>query len=321
MYWRGSAEYLMDLFSEITDRMTIKLFGVVEGDMAADGLGAPPADYCWLSLAEAGRREQVPPLYQNHALIYSQAGSEPDDRFQNWFLEFARRVTAGLARWGRQPSPSGLMASDPRWLRSTLTWRRLALEWAADADPNHPPAGWFDFRPVTGEPGYIHHLKRDMLEAAAASDRPTALFRAGWSQPPPIGFLRQAVVENDGTYAPTLGLSRPLELIVSGVRALAWRHRIEETNTLARLSRLAAEGLVPGNLAADLRESFSFITLFRIERFIEAQKNNQPYQDQTAPSELSGTKRRRFKDCFAVLADFGRRLETWLKAGPSAHTG
>ena len=270
----SSAEYVMDLLSEIIDRLTLKMFTVAERGMRADGLGPPPADYSWLALDSSGRREQAPFYEQSSALVYSDVPPDKEGVVKEWFLGFARRVSEGLAICGRPHCSLGLMAREPVWCRGISDWQKSSIDWISGDEPFDLGkwAGFFDLRPVTGEGGALASWRTLMWEAMSENDGFFGrLALAGKGRQPPIGFLRQNVVERDGRAGEVLNLAELVGPVVSGLRVWAWRHRVADTNTLGRLAALTSEGAVPANLAADIREAFSFITILRISRFLETE--------------------------------------------------
>ena len=307
----GSAEYMMDLITEVIDRLTIKLFYISEKEMERNGRGAFPVDFIWLSLDYAGRREQAPPMYQSHALLFQDVPPEREESVRDWFLAFARQVSEGLAFCGGPACPYGLMAREPSWCQSAGAWEQTALGWVRSPEEANfgAMAGFFDFRPVLGESSQVVSMRKAMLEAASASKSFSGcLARAGAGVAPPLGFLRQSVVERGGGYLEELDLLRLLTPMIGAARALAWQYGIGETNTLSRLSALASMQILPEQQVRDLRELFSFITIFRISQYLHAQGQGRQHDDLVDPAILNGTQRKIFKEGFALVADFRERL-------------
>lgn len=309
----SSVQYMMDLLTEVLDRLTLKLFHVVEQTMVGDGLGGAPADYCWLTLNEAGRREQATPRYQSNALVYANVPADRGAFVKRWFIEFSNRVNEGLKTCGQYYCAEEMADREMDWCKSANEWFAAGEYWVRNAEEESLSkiSGFFDFRPVMGESEFAVTLKKSISNVIME----TPLFlqkmaRCGSGPAPPLGFLRDFVVERGGEYSETINLNLLLEPIIGGARVLAWRHRIAETSTLGRLAELASIGAIPEHLVEDLREAFSFITLLRISRYLDSETTNATHYDSTPATELNYTQRKMLKDSFSVIADFRERILT-----------
>ena len=298
----SSAEYMMDLLSEVSDRLTLKLFEVTERQMEEEGLGRLPTSYCWLALDDAGRREQAPPSRQTHALIYSDVLPEMQARVKEWFLGFSRRICQGLNTCGRSLNPSGILAKEPEWCRSASEWHRMYMDWIKAPRTIHSPdpGVFLDFRQVQGEAGFAARLREDVWESV--HQNPVVLRHLAdicVRDRAPLGFLRQSIVERNGSYTDLLDLKRILNPIIGAARIMALEHKISETNTLGRLSELALQGVIGERLAANLREVFNFVTIFRISLYLK--ENGRETDELVAPVKLNSLQRKTFKESFAVV--------------------
>lgn len=302
-----SAEYMLDLLAEFCDRLTLRLIQITEQEMDAEGLGPAPAPFAWLALGAWGRREPTPPAGQEHVLVIEDMPETQVAQVMPWFQEMARRVKQGLAGCGFPPSRSGILADAPRSCRTMSHWQEQYLSWIREPTVKGLETGsfFFDFRAIT-QSGVFEEPLRQMVFQAIERNRIflRILARSGIGNQLPLGFMRQFVVEKNGEYTAELDLdAKVMQPVVQAIRVLALDQRVEFTGTFDRLEEVAARGLLHRKLADDLREAFSFLTLMRISRYLEARaRDSQPDVTLDAGS-LNKLQRKMLKETFAVVGD------------------
>ncbi|MFH1057457.1 MAG: putative nucleotidyltransferase substrate binding domain-containing protein [Pseudomonadota bacterium] len=308
----GSAQYMLDLASEFNDRLAIKVLELTELEMADQDLGRAPVEYGWLALGSAGRREQALRTCQMNALIY--ADPEPDraGAVGAWFLELGVRTVERLTQAGFPQCPDGLMASQAAWCQDRSGWSRTFLDLICERDQCvMPQAGpLFDLRGMHGRTDFAAQL-RQQVRREVETNRPfvARLARLLPYEQPPLGFLREFVVDKSGEYQNRLDLKmRGLSPLVHAVRVLALEQGLLATGTLERLEGLARRAVVSERFAGDLREAFSFITLLRIARHLEARAAGLEPDSFVVPASLSPVQRKMLKDSFAVINELQELL-------------
>ena len=300
-----SAPYILGVITEFNDRLTIKLLELTEAELKDQGRGAAPVPFTWLLLGSAGRKEQALPLDQDHGLVYADVPATRQDEVKNWFLEFARRMVAGLESCGFKPCPHGNLASNPRWCQSESQWLETYQKWINDPDPQHLQGMgiFFDPRPLDA-PGSLGQTLGASILPQVRQNR--ALLRYlhsdGTSHRPPVAFLRQYVVAKNGDYHEELDLKQSAVLpVVNAIRVLALEQGIPATSTMDRLAELTRRGLIDQRMAEDLREAYGFITLLGISRFLEDRDRSPRPGEVILPETLNRVQRKMLKDSFAVI--------------------
>ncbi len=309
----GSAREMLALVTEFNDRVTVKLIELTEQDLENGGQGRPPVPYCWMALGSEGRREQTLRTDQDNALIFANVPEASLERVKGWFLGFSERIVGGLERCGFSRCTGGVMASNPDWCQSETDWHRTFLRWVNDPKPVTLRLGsiFFDFREIYAEADYLEALRLRLREAIEGN-RLFLRFLAANSlyNKPPLGFLRQFVVEKSGEHANKLNLKLSgLTPIVDGARVMALDLGIETTNTLERLEAIETRGILKKELAADLAEAFSFITLLRISRHLEARAEGRTPDNFVDPESLNNFQRKMLKEAFKVVSELQGLLE------------
>ncbi|UCF92251.1 MAG: cyclic nucleotide-binding/CBS domain-containing protein [Desulfobacterales bacterium] len=309
----GSIRKAVELITELNDRVTLKLLRLTEQAMADEGRGAPPAKYSWMALGSEGRREQTLRTDQDNALVCATEPGQDKGPVQKWFLTFAQRVVNGLARYGFPLCPGGIMASNPQWCLSEPEWRATFLGWVNDPSPEtlRMASIFFDFRALYAGTGFLSDL-RELLHAAIRK-RPLFLrFLAKNSlyTRPPLGVLRQFIVEKSGEHKNKLDLKmRGLTPVVDAARVIALDLDIRPTNTLDRLEESHKRGFIDDALYADLQEAYGFISYLRIARHLEARAQGQEPDNFIAPEALNSLQRKMLKESFLVIHKLQDLLE------------
>jgi CBS domain-containing protein len=128
---------------------------------------------------------------------------------------------------------------------------------------------------------------------------------------PPLGFLRDQVVDSVGDYRGLLNLEEDAMLpLVDAVRLLALEQGIQETNTLERLSALVRLGVVNQVLGEDLQESFKFFSDLLIKAYLQHSERNGRLRDQVEPVNLGRKQRKMLKDSFTVINEMQDRIQS-----------
>ncbi len=314
----GSAEYMLELVAEFNDRLTEKILELTELEMEAEGRGRAPVPFSWLALGSAGRREQALRTPQNNGLVFATAPAERLPTVKSWFLTLGQRVVERLERCGFPLSQQGLLASSPSWCMSEAQWQGLFLEMISGCDLCVlPTAGaLFDLHGVHEEMAFAESLRLYVSQAVEANRLFLArLARVTPYSRPPLGFLREFVVDKSGKYQDRLDLKASALLpIVDGARVLALEQGLSVTSTLSRLAEVARRGILKDRFASDLREAYSFIVLLRVSRHLEARAAGREPHGYVTPASLNKVQRKMLKDSFNVISQFQDFLEQRFRA-------
>ena len=316
----GRAQDMTELVTEFNDRLTRKLIELTEIEMDNLGLGRPPVPYCWVALGSEGRREQTLRTDQDNALMYANLPRQREERAKQWFLDFSERVVEGLVRCGFPRCLGGIMASNPQWCLSESGWQHTFARWVAEPSPETLRMGsiFFDFRDIYSEADFIENLSAHLL-ASLEGNRQFLRFMAknGLYNRPPLGFLRQFVVEKDGDHKNKLDLKLSgLTPMVDAARVLALEQGVLVTSTLSRLREVHQRGIIKDALYEDLVEAFSFITILRIRHHLEARAEGEVPDNFVNPADLNKLQRKMLKESFAAITRLQElmehRFQTWL---------
>jgi CBS domain-containing protein len=278
-------------------------------DLAIAELGEPPAAWAWLSLGSQARREQTLATDQDNALAYDGDRDEVDP----YFAALAERVNGWLSDCGYALCRAGVMARNAGWRLPRAAWGDLFRTWlvAPTKRDVHMAMIGLDLREVAGP----LHVEQELLRIlGSAPEHPYFLERLGQAaleHRPPLGFLRELVVERTGEHAGTLDLKT---VGVGPIVSLARRHALAAgataTGTVARLRAAAAGGTLDETSAQELEEAFVAISRFRLEHQAAQVERGVAPDNHADPRELTPLARRQLKEAFRAVARAQRSLET-----------
>jgi len=315
----GAVNKMVELITELNDRVTRKLLKLTELEIDNDGMGRAPVSYCWMSLGSEGRREQTIRTDQDNALVFTDVAPKEEPEIKAWFINFAERVVEGLVRYGFPRCPGGIMASNPRWCKSEAAWQEDFLGWIHDPNPLtlRMASIFFDFRALYDGIDFLEGLRSRIDEAI---DRNPLFLRfmaknALYNRPP-LGLLRNFVVETSGEHKNKLNLkNKGLVPVVDCIRILALDQHVKTTNTTERIEEINDRGIINDEFKADLSEAYNFMNYLRIKHHLNARAAMTEPDNFLDPSALNSLQRRMLKESFGVVSRLQGTVEYRYQAG------
>lgn len=298
------AEALTHHLSTLNDLLTIRVI-----DLTADAFELPPVAMCWIALGSEGRLEQTFTTDQDNGLVFDPAGDDPE-RVRAGLLPFARAVNESLDACGFSLCRGGVMAGNPRWCLTLDEWWRALSGWILEPSPEALLNAFifFDLRPIWGKEALAERLRDRLL--AAAAERPVFLRNMAATAlrcQPPLGTLRDFVVDRAGEFPNTLDLKSSSLPFVDAARILALANRVPHTSTAQRL-RAAAEILHLGEEAvAAMIDGFHFVHLLRLRN--QCRPGRPPGgANRLDPRELNELDRQILKEAFRQARKLQQRV-------------
>gem|GEM_PF-70862 len=260
-----------------------------------------------LVLGSEGRGEQLLRTDQDNAIVYR--GPEPPEGL----VEVATRFNQLLADIGYPPCPGNVMVSNPEWRLSADGYRSRLHRWL------HEPseegfmnlAIFLDAATVAGDNELLEGLKTELFEKLHGHDSVVRHFAKAVVQfSTPLGLFGRFRLESKPPHAGRLDLKKGgIFPIVHGVRALALRHRINETSTIARIHALTARTSFGAEFLADLIEAFEFMSMLRLRIHLEQWSRGEETDSYVAPAALNRLERGLLKDSLKIVHHFKELLE------------
>lgn len=240
-------------------------------ELAIEKIGTPPpTKFSWLCMGSQGRKEQLLLTDQDNFIVFEDVPDKEYDAVKKYFLELAERVTKTLNKVGYEYCPANMMASNPMWCKSLTDWKKQFNLWINAPGDNGilMCSIFFDYDLVYGDESFVDKLTQNIFENTNKNELFFAFLGAdAIKSPPPLGFFKQFIVENDGENKDTFDIkARALMPLIDAARLLALHKEIRNVNnTYLRYKKLAE--LEPQNEELYEACSDAFLTLlsFRTE--------------------------------------------------------
>ncbi len=298
------AEQLTQFISALNDALTRRII-----KLELDRHDLHDLDYAWLAFGSEGRHEQTLSTDQDNGLIFVCPDSEPPEPFRERLLAFASDVNQSLAACGFPLCRGNIMAGNPELCLTLEEWQTRFGSWIREPDPQAllNATIFFDYRVLCGNEK-LGDLLHEWLSVAARSDSIFLRMMAAnaLQSAPPIGRIRDFLVEDDGTIDLKKSGSR---LFVDAARILALRTGISSSSTVQRLRQAGAKlGMQAEELAAII-DGFHFIQLLRLRSQHIETEHEAPGDNRVKPEELNELDRRILREAFRQA----RKLQTRIK--------
>jgi CBS domain-containing protein len=294
---------LSSIMTEIHDRLLRKVLEIGERK-----LGPPPLPYCWVVLGSEGRREQIFKTDQDNALIYSDPGTPGEEiEAAGYFSVLSNWVRDSLMTMGVPACPQGYMASNPRWCQPFRTWRDLFGNWIVrhDVENTSVAAKFFDSRPLFGKFMLFQGIRNQITPWILEDGRQFLrdLVRSAVRIPPPVGFVRNQVVEKDGTELRRLNVKeRGILPLVDLVRVFSLSCGLPETSTLGRIRGLKGKDPTFLKMEGEITHAFEFLMLLNVHHQYEQIRTGIPPDSLLDPAQLSNLDKKTLREAFLLIA-------------------
>jgi hypothetical protein len=171
-----------------------------------------------------------------------------------------------------------------------------------------------DSRPIT-EVTIGRAVTDTIRETTRSAGFLDALLRFTLAARPPVGFIRDFVVEHSGEHRGGLDLKRGGLLPISALaRWLAIVLGEVRGSTPERLSRAAAAGLLSTDEAETLAGAFKDVYELLLRQEVAAIRDGRPLSNWIAPRDLDPLTRRHLRDSFRAISTVQAQLESEWKA-------
>lgn len=237
-------------------------------ELSVKKTGTPPAKFAWLGIGSQGRGEQVLLTDQDHALVFEDVSDEKSESTQSYFLELAKEVSSIFNELGYVFCPAEMMASNPEYCLSLSQWKRKFSNWIDNPSSKSIMMCniFFDYAKVYGEEELSKQLSEHIFKKLKKNQRFFAyLGEDAVKNPPPLGFFRQFLIEDDGRHKDEFDVkARAIQPLVEAARVLILSEAVEgKNNTVERFEKLIE--LEPQNeeIYAGCIKSFLVLSKFR----------------------------------------------------------
>ena len=298
--------HIVKVISKINEAVSVRAIELAIKKMKSP----PPTNFTWLSIGSQGRGEQLLFTDQDNALIFNDVLPEQYDKVKLYFLDLAKRVTKSLNKIGFEYCEADMMASNPEWCKSLSEWQEQFKSWIFN--PNEKAillsSVFFDYSHVYGD----KHLTEQLTNTIYQSIANTSLFfktlgKDALKNPPPLGFFKQFLVEQNGDKKNLFNIkSKALMPLIDAGRLLALSKQIKEVNnTYERFEKLSA--LEPNNkeLFDSCAYAYKALLKFRTKQGLQNENSGKFIELATLTKE----EKLKLKRCFKPINEIQESLK------------
>jgi len=171
------------------------------------------------------------------------------------------------------------MANNPHWCRPLSDWKNNLERWVNNLDPEHIRSMtiFLDFRYVFGDEDLYRRLK-DYTTRLFREAKHALLFMAedDLKHRAPLDMFGRFITEKTESGRREIDLKRAVMVhMVDGLRLLALREGIRETNSFERLFRLKERGVFKPDDAEYIEAAYESLMMFRIRAAMQKMRLGQ----------------------------------------------
>ena len=302
---KAASKDILQIITELFDRLTSKVIQTCEQEMVKEGHGPPPVNYSWITMGSSGRQEQFIKTDQDNGIIYENVPDDKKERVAKYFLQLGEKVAEGLYRCGFAKCEGNVMASNPQWCRSFNDWRDAINKWVEVLNPENirMMTIFLDFRHLCGKKSLCDLLRNYVIRKFQKSDTALhSLVMDDLEYRVPLGFFKQIVTEKSKEHHNMVNLKTAACVhLVDCLRAFSLREGIVETNTLKRLELLTKKKSFSTDDAEALTSAYETLMMFRIrQNLLQIDKGKEP-DNYITPDDLNKKEKAALREAFLAV--------------------
>ncbi|HEX9783176.1 MAG TPA: DUF294 nucleotidyltransferase-like domain-containing protein [Opitutaceae bacterium] len=227
-----SAIFLGQICAELYDVLVQRLIALSFDELRNQGESIPGSGWAWITVGSDGRREQILRTDMDNAMVFApEASPEAAENTRSLLLKLADRVIAKMVESGFSRCQGGVMASNPRWCRTTSEWISELESVAMDGGGEGMLRATvlYDLRFVAGDAKVVEPLRAAVFDTVGRN----ALLQRQLAEQivataPPLNFFGKFVVERRGGREAEFDIKgRGLSPLRDAARVLALKHNLK----------------------------------------------------------------------------------------------
>lgn len=303
--------HLSRIVSEINDAVTCRAI-----ELCLAEIPPPGVDFCWLALGSAGRQEQLLRTDQDNALIFADVPEADLPAVKERLVQFAKRVNEILHLCGFEYCPADMMAGNPENCLPLSAWKARFDGWIRQPTPKALMycTIFFDYRPVYGAAALAEQLREYLRQTVQSQEVFFGLLAANaLSNPPPLTFFRNFVVERSGSHHREFDIkARAMAPLADAARLLALHAGILHTvNTIQRFEQLAGVEEQNAGLYRMAAEAYEALMGYRSAQGLKDGHASR-YLDLDTLSKLDQAN---LRNCFIPIKELQTLIEVRFRTG------
>ena len=269
-----------------------------------------PVPHSWLILGSVARGEPLPASDVDTAIVWADQRGDVDatDEITN----NAKRILALMEQCGLERCPNGANADNTLFSRSRSAWIEVSSAWLTD--PTRAGALLLssiaaDNQPLT-QPVLGRTIMENIRETSRTHDYLSEALRFALAKKPPIGFVKDFIVDHEGENRGGLNLKEGgLTPIASLARWCAIAQGDVRGGTIDRLKRASEGGLLRGEESDVLIGAFTEIHQLVFDEEIADIRAGRKPNTWISPDALDSLTRRHLRESFRSISSIQGVIE------------
>ncbi len=296
----------MEIISYIHHRIIRRCYEIVLAEMKRQGQTPPDIKTCFIIMGSGGRKEMLLGPDQDNGFIFENYADEKQAEVEAFFVPFAEKLVAALARIGYPRCKGNVMVNNPLWRGRLNEWKARVSDWIEVPEPQKVRYSsiFFDFMPIAGEAALCQDL-HDIVHLQI-KEHPIFLYHMmelDFKHKVPLSLIGRFNLSREKEHKGTLSLKQAGSIfIVDCVRMFLLEQGIDATTTTERLDQLVKLKIFSQETAEHIKAAFEAFTFLRLRNeiaMIEQGKFPSHYLD---PYSLSKTEQDLLKEAFRVAS-------------------
>jgi PAS domain S-box-containing protein len=247
------------IITSVSDAITRRIIS-----LAIEDYGPSPCSFAFMVMGSEGRKEQTLVTDQDNAIIFEE--TENIEQAKEYFLKLGKRICGHLNEVGYKYCDGGIMAENPKWTQSFCGWKDHFSGWINDSDPQSilEASIFFDFRCVFGNEALVCDLRNHVN---ILTDNKSVFFyhlaQSITKYKAPVSLFGKIIDKEHTGDQVHLDIKKVLLPITGFIRLYALHHKIEETNSLARIRQLYQKDHITKDMYEELVLSHNYLMQLR----------------------------------------------------------
>ena len=262
----------MEIISYIHHRIIRRCYELVLDETKRQGNNPPDIKVSFIIMGSGGRKEMLLGPDQDNGFIYEDF---PDDRIAEvdaFFIPFAEKLVAALARIGYPRCDGHVMVNNPLWRGRLQDWEARVSDWirVPEAQKVRYSSIFFDFMPIAGEASLCLALRKIVHREIKA--HPIFLYHMmelDFKHKVPLSLIGRFSLERNKKHKGQLSIKQAGSIfIVDCVRMFLLEQQVDATTTTERLDLLVKLKIFNPETAEHLKAAFEAFTFLRLRNEI-----------------------------------------------------
>lgn len=296
----------MEIISYVHHRIIQRCYEIVLDEMKRQGKNPPDIKLSFIIMGSGGRKEMLLGPDQDNGFIYEDFPDEKTEEVDAFFIPFAEKLVAALARIGYPRCDGNVMVNNPLWRGRLKDWQARVSDWirVPEAQKVRYSSIFFDFMPIAGEASLCQDL-REIIHHEIKT-HPIFLYHMmelDFKHKVPLSLIGRFSLERDKKHKGKLSIKQAGSIfIVDCVRMFLLEKQVDATTTTERLDQLVELKVINHETAEHIKAAFEAFTFLRLRNeisLIDQGKFPSHYLD---PYALTKNEQDLLKEAFRVAS-------------------